>query len=91
VLQVSESGLTPEELEYRKNFGKRLHFLRRIRKLTQEQLAASSGRTANMISLLENGDTSPSFETLQRLAKALGVEPADLLIFDRSIPKRWQE
>lgn len=64
--------------ELRKLFGTNVRLLRRQRDLTQEQLASKVGVSSNFISLLENGDTSPSFDTLEKLAQALSVEVADL-------------
>jgi transcriptional regulator with XRE-family HTH domain len=51
--------------------------------MTQEQLAESIERSVNFISLLENGDTAPSFETIARIAKSLNVDVADLFKFDQ--------
>lgn len=68
--------------ELKRNFGKRLRYLRRSRDLTQEQLAELVGRSVNFISLVENGVTAPSFETIERLAKALNVDATDLFRFD---------
>ena len=65
--------------ELRQNFGKRLRYLRRIRDLTQEQLAEGIGRSVNFVSLLEQGRTAPSFETLQELA--LEIEVKELFDF----------
>ncbi len=68
--------------ELKHNFGKRLRYLRRSRDMTQEQLAELVGRSINFISLVENSDTGLSFETIERLAKALNVDVADLFRFD---------
>jgi transcriptional regulator with XRE-family HTH domain len=66
----------------KRNFGKRLRYLRRSRDMTQEQLAELIERSVNFISLMENGDTAPSFQTIERLAKALNVDEVDLFRFD---------
>jgi DNA-binding XRE family transcriptional regulator len=71
--------------ELKRNFGKRLRYLRRNRDFTQEKLAELVGRSVNFISLLENGDTAPSFATIEKLATALNVEVADLFRFDSNI------
>lgn len=52
--------------------------------LTQTQLAELSGLPQSHISRLENGEHSPSFSTLGKLAKALGVEVSEL---DPSAPE----
>lgn len=41
--------------------------------MSQRELSAGSGIDATEISRLEKGKTNPTHETLQRLAKGLGV------------------
>jgi transcriptional regulator with XRE-family HTH domain len=56
--------------------------LRRLREeagLSQEELAFRSAIHRTQISLLENGNRLPRFETLVKLAGALGVTPNDLV------------
>ena len=65
----------------RNDFGKRLRKIRRNQDLTQAQLAETIGVTMEFVSLLERGQTSPSFETLDKLAKALGVPVSELFQF----------
>jgi transcriptional regulator with XRE-family HTH domain len=52
---------------------RRIHGLRRTRGLTLEQLAAASGVSRSMISLIERAETSPTATVLDKLADALGV------------------
>jgi len=78
----NERFICVANIELQKNFGKRLRYLRRDRDLTQEQLAELIDLSVNAISLLERGRTSPSFETLVKLAKALNVDVGELLKFD---------
>lgn len=65
----------------RVQFGKRLRHLRMNRDLTQERLAEQSDLSVDFLSLVERGRNAPSFETLERLAKALKVSVADLFTF----------
>jgi len=51
----------------------RIKTIRKLRGLTQEQLANNVDRTVFAISQLERGVSLPSFETLERLSAALGV------------------
>lgn len=51
----------------------RVRDLRRDRDLTLEQLAAQSGVSRSMISLIERQETSPTAAVLNKLADALGV------------------
>lgn len=67
--------------DLQKKFGGRLRHLRRSRDQTQEQLAERIGRSVNFISLLEKGNTSPSFDTLEKLAQALDIEVMEFFKF----------
>ena len=69
------------DLELRKKFGKRLRYLRRDRDMTQEQLSELTDISVHFISRLETGQSSPSLETIVKLAKALDVEVAELFKF----------
>lgn len=67
----------------RQLFGKRVRSLRRLRDLTQEALADSTGLSAEYISRIERGLTSPSFDSIATLAMGLSVEPQSLFDFDQ--------
>lgn len=71
----------------RVKFGRRLRQLRRYRDLTQEQFAEAADISVDFVSNIERGISAPSFETLERLAEALGVAVADLFIFDDITPR----
>ena len=58
--------------------GNRLRLLRREQNLSIRSLSAQCGISANTLSLIENGHTSPSVHTLERLARGLGVPLAAL-------------
>jgi len=49
------------------------------RKLSQETLAGKAGLSISYISMLERGQRTPPLDTLESLAKALGVGPASLI------------
>jgi transcriptional regulator with XRE-family HTH domain len=53
--------------------GLRLKHLRKERNISMRGLAAKSGLSANALSMIERGRTSPSVSTLYKLADALGV------------------
>lgn len=57
--------------------GNRLRALREGRKVSMRTLAQMSGLSANALSMIERGKTSPSVSTLYRLADALGVPVTD--------------
>lgn len=53
--------------------GVRLRELREARNVSMRGLATASGLSANALSMIERGKTSPSVSTLYKLADALGV------------------
>ena len=59
-------------------FGERIHRLRQARRLTLQQLAEACDLAPSTISKVENGQMSPTYENIVRLAKGLGVEVAEL-------------
>ena len=56
----------------------RVRRLRGVRRLSLEELAAKSGVSRSMISLVERGESSPTAIVLDRLAAGLGVTLASL-------------
>ena len=55
------------------DLGDRLQQLRKNRKISMRQLARESGLSANALSMIERGLSSPSVSTLYKLADALGL------------------
>ena len=55
------------------NVGVQLRELREARKISMRGLAIKSGLSANALSMIERGRTSPSVSTLYKLADALGI------------------
>jgi len=52
----------------------------RIRKaLTQEDLAQLAGLTTASVARIERNETEPRMSTLRKLAKALDLDPAELV------------
>jgi transcriptional regulator with XRE-family HTH domain len=64
----------------------RLREWRRIRGLTQDQLAQKVGTTKAVISNLERGDRGLSADWLLKLGPALGVDPGALLPGSEALP-----
>jgi transcriptional regulator with XRE-family HTH domain len=60
--------------EIKIRFGKRLRKFRRNKDLTQEKLAELAGISVDFVSLIERGLSSPSFDTIQKLADILEVK-----------------
>ncbi len=53
---------------------------KRIRRaLTQEDLAQKAGLTTASVARIERNETEPRMSTLRRLAKALDIDPAELV------------
>lgn len=57
----------------------RLRLVRERQALSQKELAAKAGVSPVTISRVENGVDDPQPSTIRKLAKALGVKPADLM------------
>jgi transcriptional regulator with XRE-family HTH domain len=55
------------------NVGNRLRELREERNISMRGLATKSGLSANALSMIERGKTSPSVSTLYKLAEGMGV------------------
>jgi transcriptional regulator with XRE-family HTH domain len=60
-------------------FAENVHRLRLKNKLSQKDLAKRVGISVSYVSMLERGHRSPPLETIEKLAKALGVAPTKLL------------
>lgn len=63
-------------------FGERVRRLRERAGLSQRDLARASGVSAVYLGTIERAEKGASIETIEKLARGLGVEPAELLRFD---------
>lgn len=61
-------------------FSKNLYDERTRRKLSQETLATRAKLSVSYISMLERGQRTPPLDTLEQIAKALGIAPTAMLI-----------
>jgi len=61
------------------DIGKRIRTLREAKGLSQGDIEKRSGLLRSYISRVEGGYTAPSLTTLEKFAKALEVEPYQLL------------
>jgi transcriptional regulator with XRE-family HTH domain len=59
--------------------GDRLKEIRTRRLLTQEELAEKAGVSAATVVNVERNNQEPHFRTIRKLAKALDVDPTELL------------
>jgi transcriptional regulator with XRE-family HTH domain len=77
---IMTSARGPSQTERAHALGARLRQLRRAAKLTQREVAQRIPMSAANLSRLENGEQGPpSEETIERLARALDTDPAELL------------
>jgi transcriptional regulator with XRE-family HTH domain len=66
---------------FRERVGARVRQLRKAGGLTQEQLARRAGMDYKYLGSVERGERNVTLENLERIVKALGVEPYDLFAF----------
>jgi transcriptional regulator with XRE-family HTH domain len=69
------------------DIGKTLRVMREAKGLSQGDIERRSGLLRSYISRVEGGYTAPSLITLEKFAKALGVEPYQLLFEGSGRPK----
>jgi transcriptional regulator with XRE-family HTH domain len=76
------SGKPPEApfLFIKEVFMENIRTFRVLRKMSQWELAQTTGIVQSKISLFERGYIRPSFEELKRLAEALNVDTEKLII-----------
>ena len=65
---------------FKKKFGVRVRYLRKLSGLSQEQLAEQTGLSAKTISYIENGKNTISFNKLPLLASGLSVPVYKLFV-----------
>ena len=59
--------------------GERLREVRTRRLLTQDELADKAGGSQSTIANIERDNAEPQFRTIRKLAKALDIDPTELL------------
>jgi len=64
--------------DLRKRFGTLVAAHRRRCGMTQQQLADAADLSPTMIVRIEGGSTGARFPSIERIAQALGVDPAEL-------------
>lgn len=67
--------------EASKKVAKRLRKTRLEHGLTQAALAKKAGLNTNSYAKIERGERKPTFETIEKLSKALGVTATDIVGF----------
>ncbi len=69
----------PTVMDLLTKFAGNVRRLRSKKRLSQKALADKVGISVSYVSMLERGQRSPPLETIEKMAKALGVSPAALL------------
>ena len=72
-------------------FGRRLRLLRKTNNLTQEQLGKKADIDYKHIGAIERGVKTPSFEAIEKIAKALKVDYYELFLPDRKVSQKGAE
>src|SRR3972149_5569191 len=70
----------------REKLAARVRFLRKEKQWTQEQLGDKAGLTYKFVGQIERGEVSPTLDSLDKLAKAVGLTVGELLSFSE---KGW--
>lgn len=73
-------------MNIKKLLGKRLQEIRKIKKLTQEQVAEYVGIETSSISNIESGKYYPNADNLDKILKILQVRPSDIFTFEHFAP-----
>lgn len=76
---MSEASDELDEQALGAAFGRALRSVRMERGFSQEALGFACGRHRTYVSALERGTSSPTLQTVVRLARALGVDAAELV------------
>ena len=64
--------------DYQVTFGQHIRYLRRLRSLTQEEVAHRAGVHVTYLSGIERGVRNPSLKNIRAIAAALGVPMGEL-------------
>ncbi len=77
VLKIARAGME-EETETPLNLGERVRELRKARDWTLEQAAQQVGLARSTLSKIENGQMSPTFDAVRKLATGMGISVPQL-------------
>lgn len=83
VLKIAREGRQDEEATPL-NLGERVRELRKARNWTLEQAAQQVGLARSTLSKIENGQMSPTFEAVRKLATGMGITVPQLFTAPRS-------
>jgi len=66
-----------------KKFGMKVRIERVKKNLSQEKLAELAGLNKNSVGAIERGESSPTLDTINLIAKVFEMKPCELLDVDR--------
>ena len=69
------------ETNVNKDFGKRVAELRKKAGYSQEQFAFKCGVDRTYVGVVERGEKSPTLNTIEKIAYALGISKSELFNF----------
>ena len=72
----------------KERFGQRLRDIRQERRMTQEQFAELLGISVDFLSLIERGNSAPSFEMIDVFSAQLGIPVTALFTFADDLPRK---
>lgn len=72
-------------------FGRRLRVLRKLRGMTQAKFGEAAGIDYKHIGAIERGEKVPSFEAIERIAKALKVDYYELFLPGRTVKPKLDQ
>lgn len=77
-------------MSLQKIFIENVKYYRLKKNLSQAKLAEKCNLSSGMIGKIESYSTNPSFKTIEKISKALHIEP-HMLFLDRSNPEKYKE
>ena len=78
-------------MDLRKPLGNKIRYFRKLKGLTQEQLAEKIGIETNTLSNIETGKSFMSFKVFQKLPEILEVQPYEFFIYDENITAAYKD
>lgn len=78
IIRIARAGQAPEEPPAPLDLGRRVRDLRKERGWTLQQAADHAGLARSTLSKIENGQMSPTYEALKKLAEGLSISVPQL-------------
>jgi transcriptional regulator with XRE-family HTH domain len=82
----TENSIPAESCPTLSDTGRRLKLLRELAGISQRELAKRAGLTNSSISTIEQGQVSPSVQSLARILAAIPISFADFFAFNPDLP-----